>query len=492
MDLLIASRQSDLARLQAYQVGDRLKALGHNIQYHFRQSLGDINQEDPLWKMPEKGVFTEDFREGLEKGEWDMVVHSWKDLPIDPLPNTELVATLQRADARDVLILKKDHLEKVRAQKKLRVYSSSPRRIYNLTPFLKNSLPCLLESVEFESVRGNILTRVKKLFENEQIDGLIVAKAAIDRLLMVERDEFTEGKIELKSYLAKSLFQVLPLSRNPTAAAQGALAIEIKKGREDLKKVLSEIHCQKTWNNADFERKVLKSHGGGCHQKIGVTQIHGEFGDWSFLRGETESGQVLLETTLSEKIDPLEAPCLKPFNLFDRKSVEFNKPTRSDAHFIARSSALPDGTKLPEDHVIWVSGIKTWFKLAERGYWVSGCSDSLGEHFQGPGEFFGSRKWAKWTHTKGHVADSQEGVFSYELAPKSETEDLSSYKEFYWMSGSQFERAIQLFPEIINARHFCGPGHTYTKIQEVLKSHKTQSTVIALPGRDHWLNLKKD
>ena len=57
------ARKSDLARLQAYRVGESLqrKFPDLQIEYRFRASLGDINQNDPLWKMPEKGVFTDDF-----------------------------------------------------------------------------------------------------------------------------------------------------------------------------------------------------------------------------------------------------------------------------------------------------------------------------------------------------------------------------------------------------------------------------------------------
>ena len=102
MRLNIAARRSELARIQAYQVGDSL-AKAHpqlKIDYSFHESLGDRNQNDPLWQMPEKGVFTQDFREGLLKGDFDLVVHSWKDLAIDDDLKTEIVATLPRADAR--------------------------------------------------------------------------------------------------------------------------------------------------------------------------------------------------------------------------------------------------------------------------------------------------------------------------------------------------------------------------------------------------------
>ena len=110
MRLVIASRKSDLARMQALKVGDALKkAHPHlEIHYHFRESLGDLNQVNPLWQMPEKGVFTEDFLTGLIVGEFDLVVHSWKDLPTEKREKTEVVATMKRADPRDLLLVRRD------------------------------------------------------------------------------------------------------------------------------------------------------------------------------------------------------------------------------------------------------------------------------------------------------------------------------------------------------------------------------------------------
>ena len=104
MRVTIASRRSDLARIQAYEVGKALQAAHPQleIKYSFHESLGDKNQKDPLWQMPEKGVFTQDFREGLSRGEFDLVVHSWKDLAIEEDQETEIVATLPRADQRDL------------------------------------------------------------------------------------------------------------------------------------------------------------------------------------------------------------------------------------------------------------------------------------------------------------------------------------------------------------------------------------------------------
>lgn len=495
MDLRLASRQSDLARLQAYQVGDALKNKNTqlNIHFHFRESLGDINQDDPLWKMPEKGVFTEDFRAGLIEGHWDMVVHSWKDLPVEQESETEIVATLPRADMRDLFLLKKSHLKKVKETKKLNVFSSSPRRIYNLTPFFKDYFPANLESIQFESVRGNILTRVRKLIENDEIDGLIVAKAAIDRLLSVERDEFVPGQKELSSYLQKCLWQVLPLSKNPTAAAQGALAVEIASHRDDLKKVLSSIHCQETWEAVQEERKILKSHGGGCHQKIGVSQLVRDYGKITFLRGETEQSEILDSIDLSGDEIKLTRPFNKDGDWFEREPLDYQLPECYNAHYVSRSSALPKSFEIDSSHILWVSGLKTWRKLAQRGYWVHGSSESLGEREdERLGSLHVDAKWIKWTHDQSpKLKNNKAHVSTYQLKPKVNLPEMNSFQEFYWMSGSQFKLAVENSPELLHKDHFCGPGNSYSMISRILEQHNINKKPRILPNYQLWQKATK-
>src|SRR5436189_3236360 len=209
MRVTIASRRSDLARIQAYQVGEALRAVHPQIEidYSFHESLGDKNLNDPLWKMREKGVFTQDFREGLLRGDFDLVVHSWKDLAIENDPETEIVATLARADQRDLLLVRKDRWAGIKETGVLTIFTSSPRRAHNLDSFLRAALPAKISELRFENVRGNVPTRVRKLLEGEA-DGLIVAKAAIDRLLAADRllqappDEFVDTQTFLRQALA--------------------------------------------------------------------------------------------------------------------------------------------------------------------------------------------------------------------------------------------------------------------------------------------------
>jgi hydroxymethylbilane synthase len=154
MRLVLAARRSDLARIQAFQVGRSLQNAHPQIEieYSFHESLGDKNQNDPLWQMPEKGVFTQDLRAGLLAGRYDLAVHSWKDLAIEDDGETEIVATLPRADMRDLLLVRRDRWEEIQRSGRITILTSSPRRGYNLQTFLPAALPARIDELIFEPV----------------------------------------------------------------------------------------------------------------------------------------------------------------------------------------------------------------------------------------------------------------------------------------------------------------------------------------------------
>lgn len=476
MRLKISARKSDLARLQAYTVGDALKQKHPEIeiQYFFKESLGDKNLTEPLWKIPEKGVFTEDFYNELLSGETDLVVHSWKDLPTEGKPDTKITATLPRADQRDLLLIKKSHFQKLQQHKTFNVFSSSPRREYNLTEFLKTHLPFALDSVKFESVRGNIPTRLRKLLETENIDGLVVAKAALDRLLTAPQAEFKEVQTLLHSYLDNLQWMVLPLSVNPNAAAQGALAIEIASHRQDLAELLKSIHDENSFICAQKERDLLAQFGGGCHQKIGVAVIKRSYGEITLLKGLTDQGQVLSTRTLNKDRNSIST--FDQNQLWSAEVIAQRTPLQitglpagTNAVYVARSEAWPENLRSPE--FVWTSGLKTWKNLAQKGVWVHGSSESLGEEEDPRIDILAGKSlsWAKLSHEdSGQAVDSKYPLIAtYSLKPSCESESFVGKESFFWNSGSQFLQAVKDYPELLGKHHACGPGNTY----KVLRNH---------------------
>jgi hydroxymethylbilane synthase len=492
MRLTIASRRSELARIQAYQVGDALRSADPQleIKFSFSESLGDRNQNDPLWQMPEKGVFTRDFRAGLLRGDFDLVVHSWKDLAIEDDPETEIAATLPRADARDLLLVPVSRWPEIERTGAMRILTSSPRRSYNLDSFLQTALPAELCKLNFIDVRGNVPTRVRRLFQLDA-DGLIVAKAAIDRLLEARQDEFAATQAELRSALSQCLWMVLPLSANPSAPAQGALAIEIARSRPELRQLLAAINCVDTFAAVTREREILRSYGGGCHQRIGVSILRRPFGEITFLRGLTDDGRTLDSCSLrSSKPRPEKIPKDQLWPLktsdtdwFTRERILAEPAKQSSALWVAKADALPHGWRVKPGQVVWASGAQTWKRLAQRGVWANGCADSLGEQESPNIETLvgGQLHWQKLTHADGYTNGSMPTLATYRLVPKNGALNLEGKTHFFWKSGSSFEYALSLNPWLKQMTHSCGPGNT----QRILERNGIEPSVFL--DHSQWL-----
>ena len=491
MRVTIASRRSDLARIQAFQVGEALRATYPQIEinYSFHESLGDKNLNDPLWKMPEKGVFTQDFRAGLLRGDFDLVVHSWKDLAIEVDPETEIVATLPRADARDLLLVRRDRWDEVNRTGAMSILTSSPRRAYNLESFLRDALPAKINELKFENVRGNVQTRVRKMLE-QNVDGLVVAKAAIDRLLSASQAEFAETRQFLRDALSQCRWMVLPLSANPTAPAQGALAIEISRQREDMRALVTPLNCSDTYAAVEHERAILRGYGGGCHQKIGVSVVRREFGEVTFLRGLTDDGVTLNSRSIDKAAvaaDKVAREQLWPLDtsearLFSSERIKVNPPSEAVSLWIAKADALPEDWTIGDRQIIWTSGLQTWKRLAQRGVWVNGSADSLGEQEATRIEAItGSEiQWLKLTHDGGYEGDIPT-LATYRLVPRNDELNLTGRKHFFWKSGSSFAYALSQNPWLQEMSHYCGPGNT----QRILREHGVAPVVFL----DHtqWL-----
>ena len=115
----IVSRASSLATIQAKMVGDRIKEILPylSIRYHTTKTNADINININISDPSEIGIFTKDISTRVIDGECDLAVHSWKDLPVDLEEGTEIAATINRADPRDVLIFKKSSFKKKKLER---------------------------------------------------------------------------------------------------------------------------------------------------------------------------------------------------------------------------------------------------------------------------------------------------------------------------------------------------------------------------------------
>ena len=484
MKIRVLSRKSDLAIIQAREFSDYLVSKHPFVEIEFltRSTSGDKDLKTPLSEMPTEGVFTNDLRDELIDNKCDAIVHSWKDLPIEVGDKTKIAATLKRADKRDILFLKKN---KKMDSKKITILCSSPRRQYNLENFIENYLPQKFDEISFENIRGNIPTRFKKFLENSDSDGFIVAKAAIDRLLLNNYSEFNELKTTLKKYINECLWSILPLSINPCSPGQGALAIETRIKDNELNEILNDINVSEDYSNVIEERSILKNYGGGCHQKIGVSYISHKLGLVVSKRGEDESGNHFESYDLIEPkhkitspsgIDELYPEDLKNYKIFSRRELNENisdiNNLQNKCIYVSRISSIPDESEINSNNVIWTSGLRTWKNLAERGIWVNGTSDSLGEDFENNINSLTNNPWVKLTHKQSPESSIKNKIETYQLEPIDFEIDIEKKKYFYWMSSSAFKASIDKYPIIKEKYHFCGPGNTYNEIYKILGDDK--------------------
>ncbi|ODS58614.1 MAG: hydroxymethylbilane synthase [Acidobacteria bacterium SCN 69-37] len=471
MRVRLLSRGSDLARLQTRLVEQALRTSDPqlDIEKIVRSSLGDRDSRIELWQSTEKGLFTSDLSGALLADDADVAVHSWKDLPVEGFAGTVVAATLERADPRDVLLVRADVLAARPAV--LDVLTSSPRRTFQLAESLPGLLPWPITGIEPKSVRGNIPTRLQRLAEG-QGHALVVAKAALDRLLSPASEPATRDTI--RHLLAGFHWTVLPLREFPTAPAQGALALEVATARQDIRAAVARISHEATHRAVDAERQILAGYGGGCHEAIGATVLVREYGVVTSVRGRAASGERFTRWTL-DPAGPLPPPAESAAAIWPRpgerdgavrRPLDVRLPSDDRGWWVARAEAVPNGVQPDPSRLVWAAGTRTWRRLAARGVWVHGCSDGLGDGEAPALDTLAGRTvaWHRLTHARSGAADA----FATYTVESPLPDDLPSRTHFFWTSGTLFLDALARHPEIRGAWHGFGPGHTSRVVRDTI------------------------
>lgn len=448
-------------------------------------AAGDRDTATPLSRFMEKGAFTSDLSDAVAAGTADLVVHSWKDLPIEARPDTVIGATLERADPRDVLLVRRDAID--RKPSPLRILTSSPRRVWMLERALPPLLPWPVRAITTHDVRGNITTRLKKLTEGD-CDALVVAKAALDRLLSPDDDDPASAST-IRALLAKCRWMVLPLRQFPTAPAQGALAVEVATGNHALRDHLRRINHTATWVDVIRERTLLEARGGGCHDAFGATALTRSFGTVLSTRGRVGDDDVSSWTLTGTLVRPPRVPMTRIWPGPDviRPAIRRPLPVAQpglDAYWVSRAEALPAHWLLTPHTVVWVAGESTWRRLAARGTWVNGCTDGLGDDEAPAVDALAGRRvsWVRLTHAGG--AGAAGTLATYEVS-RDLPDTLPAHSHFFWTSGSEFRRALDRWPELAEGWHGSGPGSTARTIAAALGGSGRCGIWL---DYDHWLS----
>ena len=495
----IISRASILAKIQAEMVGEAINKTFPEISINYvnTKTSGDLNQQLDISSGNTIGVFTSDISKKVEQSSNSIAVHSWKDFPILLSGKTDIYGTLERADMRDMLVLK-NNLKDHKSIKQLTVMTSSPRRRYAIENHLKALLPIDYDSINFRDIRGNIDTRLNKFLLSDA-HGIVIAKAAIDRILN-DTKNVHKAKTLIKNCLKMHHSIILPLSIFPSAPAQGAIGIEVANSNKNLIKIIKSINHIKTYNNVCLERKIMSAYGGGCSQKIGVSIWEKNRRKVKSINGLTEDN-IKLET-FEMIVSSKETNSLKPTvnitkafpigknekSIFKRLQINKNNEIikiKNSIVYITRKNVLTHFPKFDESCKLITSGLKTWKSSAKRGYWISGTSDSLGQsEITKLKTLFGERKIIKLTFSN-ELKTKKDSIDLYELKEPKFPGDIEQRDSFFWMSPYAFKTAIKMYPSILNKRHSCGMGNTYDQIKKLIKDKKNLTPYLSY---EDWLN----
>ena len=253
----IGSRGSRLALVQAEVAAGALRREGHEVAFLPITTAGDRDRTSPFGQIGERGVFVKEIEEALLEGRIDVAVHSAKDMTSTDTGGLAVGAYLERDDPRDALV----GADELRPG--MRIGTASVRRRAQLLSYDS--------TISVEPLRGNIDTRLRKARERG-LDALVLACCGLDRLGL--GDEIG---------LRLSIDLMLP------EAAQGALALQVRTGEEEL--VAHADHAE-TRRQVESERACVATVGAGCLAPVAAYHdgqqlsalIAAEDGSWSEMR----------------------------------------------------------------------------------------------------------------------------------------------------------------------------------------------------------------
>jgi hydroxymethylbilane synthase len=251
--LRLGTRRSALAQAQSTLVAEAIREVtGREVELVHVTTHGDVSR-DSLASIGGTGVFVSALRDALLMGEIDVAVHSLKDLPTADMPELELIAVPERADARDALVAR-DGLTLATLPANAKVGTGSPRRAAQLK--------ALRADLDVVDIRGNVDTRIA-LVETGTVDAVVLAKAGLQRL----------GRLDVVT-------ETIDPSVMLSAPGQGALAVEVVRdlAGDDRHSHLRQLDDAATRAAVTAERAVLAALEAGCSAPVGALGVVTELG----------------------------------------------------------------------------------------------------------------------------------------------------------------------------------------------------------------------
>ena len=248
----IATRGSPLALWQARWVQENIFEQHPEISVELLilKTTGDRIQDRPLSEVGGKGLFIKELETALLDGRADMAVHSMKDVTGFFPGGLEISVIAEREDPGDAWLCPKYGSIEDFPHGGI-VGTSSLRRASQL----KHHRPDL----RIRSLRGNVITRLRKLDEGE-VDATILAVAGLKRCELDER-----------------ITEVLPMEWMLPAIGQGAIGIETRIDDQQTLNRIQHLNDQTTWDCLLAERTLLTEMEGNCQIPLaGYCILNGE------------------------------------------------------------------------------------------------------------------------------------------------------------------------------------------------------------------------
>lgn len=259
MHIRIGTRGSELALAQTRLAIAALQAAHPDLECEVRiiTTAGDHRTDIPLHRVNaetgtgDKGVFIAAIEDELAAGTIDCAVHSLKDMPGVLNERFALAAVLPREEIQDVLVLRESAGLPADGAG-LCIATGSVRR----THLMKSVFP----KAQTVPVRGNVATRLRKVAENPELSGTLLARAGLNRL-GYDRERFDVAGVPLRVH------GLNPETFCP-ALGQGAVALETRRG-DVFEPLVAAVNDEATSRAIRCERAFLHLLNADCSVPVG-------------------------------------------------------------------------------------------------------------------------------------------------------------------------------------------------------------------------------
>ena len=244
--LTCATRGGNLALAQTHTVCSMLKEIHPGLEIDIKTitTTGDRDRRTALWTLKDTGFFTSQLEDALLAQQADFAVHSYKDLPTQYSTGLTIAAVCRRKFPQDSVLAAGSVTSIDQLPSGAKIGTSSLRRAAQLRHIKPDLQPA--------DIRGNVLTRIKRL-EEGKFDAIVLARAGLERLDLT-------GKISFSFEPA----QFIP------APAQGALAIQTRADDSQTNNLIAAIDDDNNRTTTSAERRILTTMHCGCHAPVGA------------------------------------------------------------------------------------------------------------------------------------------------------------------------------------------------------------------------------